>query len=495
MELKNINWISLELSRYCNLNCSYCYQGSEREKKHMPEKIAMRAISVLYENCSKSAPGLVFFGGEPLLNFELLKKCIAKCKEYELKGFPKASFLMTTNGILLNKKIAKYLKDNNVVYAISLDGVKNDHDRHRKDKGGNGSFSKIVRNIKEINSLDNSDGKTSFHIRSTITHDNKNYKALFELLKELQTINFSIQQAYLGEDDENSLEAYENHIDFRMEELIKALIKGERPYDLEMLNNFTKLYIPQYKHPFVCSAGVSLCSVDVNGDIQLCHRFFGTKEYILGNIMDEKIIIQDIENVPMKTESNPHCTNCKALAYCEGMCYHVRLHLEKDVDWKNLVLCKQKNLLFEKLSRAFEIIKEKNPHVLDMMIRKFLIDKKLNDTLIKHSISMNKEKTSVDVLNEEKKIYKQNAKYFKIEGDDGVLFNDFDIESGFIINKTSSDIWNLLDGKKTVKNIIEEVQQIFETVEKEKIEADVSSFIATIRELDFIDEVWCEKKI
>ncbi|MBQ3068075.1 MAG: radical SAM protein, partial [Oscillospiraceae bacterium] len=147
--------LTLALTEQCNLRCVYCaympkYLDKTYKLKHMAEDIAIKSIDIFMRAAKQNpSPSIGFYGGEPLLQFELIKKCVGYCKEKY--PFSKPSFDITTNGLLLdNENIVNFLIENEFTVAVSLDGPQDIHDKFRKDVNNKPSFEKIIKNLTQL---------------------------------------------------------------------------------------------------------------------------------------------------------------------------------------------------------------------------------------------------------------------------------------------------------------------------------------------------------
>jgi uncharacterized protein len=138
MTLSSVKYCALNLTHNCNLRCSYCYAGP-KIKKSMPLKTALKAIDFLAGQASGSCT-VTFFGGEPLLGFSLLKEIVT----YSIKTYKqKIIFRLSTNGTLLSPEIMQYIRKHDIVFALSIDGHKEQHDLCRSSDSQRGSYSDI----------------------------------------------------------------------------------------------------------------------------------------------------------------------------------------------------------------------------------------------------------------------------------------------------------------------------------------------------------------
>ena len=154
---KSLTQLTLVVSEACNLRCTYCMYGDHYPdfRKHstllMKSNTAKRSIDFFLERCKKDEPvSIGFYGGEPLINFDLIEFCLTYASQQYPSKHQHLGFTMTTNGTLLNSEAVDVLQEYNVMLAISLDGPKDIHDHNRIASDGSGSFNKIVRNLRYL---------------------------------------------------------------------------------------------------------------------------------------------------------------------------------------------------------------------------------------------------------------------------------------------------------------------------------------------------------
>ena len=173
---EHIKALCLHICHDCNLRCKYCFAGTGDYKGHrefMSEEVALKAIDFLIENSgNRKILETDFFGGEPLLNFDVVKKTVEYANEKAAKLGKKFLFTMTTNGVLLKGEIADWLNENMENVVLSLDGRQEIHDEVRKTVNGKGSFDVIIENFKNFVA---NRGDKSYYIRGTFTNKNLDF--------------------------------------------------------------------------------------------------------------------------------------------------------------------------------------------------------------------------------------------------------------------------------------------------------------------------------
>lgn len=178
---KKISAIILMVVQECNLRCVYCYGngGEYTNKGIMSEKTAFDSVDFLINNSDDEELFITFFGGEPLLNFKLIKEVVEYCKKREIDTRKKFRYSITTNGTLINKEIEEFLKDNKFIIQISIDGEKEKHNANRYDINGIGSYETVIKKTENLRK----DSLVS--ARATISSNNMGYVEIFEHLVSL----------------------------------------------------------------------------------------------------------------------------------------------------------------------------------------------------------------------------------------------------------------------------------------------------------------------
>ena len=168
--------LCLIIAEDCNLACKYCFAGGDYGNvKHekMSVEVAIKAVDFLLKTTPESNHYEIdFFGGEPLLNMETLREVTKYARNKEQEHNKKIKLTLTTNGILLTDDVITWLNDNNISIVLSLDGRKSVHDNMRPDKGGNGTFDRILPNFKKL--VDSRNGE-NYYLRGTYTKKNLDF--------------------------------------------------------------------------------------------------------------------------------------------------------------------------------------------------------------------------------------------------------------------------------------------------------------------------------
>jgi len=320
--------LCLHIAHDCNLKCVYCFaeEGEYHGKRSlMSSKVGKGAIDFIIANSAKRHNlEIDFFGGEPLMNFKVVKEIVEYGREQEKLHNKNFRFTLTTNGVLLNDDIIDYANKNMHNVVISLDGRKEVNDRMRPKAGGQGSYDTIVPKFKK---LAESRNQTDYYIRGTFTRQNLDFMEDVIHMADLGFKQISVEPV-VGEED--------NEYAIREEDIPKVLAEYERLaaelYERHKKGgkddfNFFHFNIDLSGGPCVakrlsgCGAGTEYLAVTPEGELFPCHQFVGLDEFKMGTVFEGVNAIELREefsncNVYAKEE----CKECWAKFYCSGGC-------------------------------------------------------------------------------------------------------------------------------------------------------------------------------
>lgn len=318
--------LCLHICHDCNLRCEYCFAGTgtfKGEREFMSEEVALKAIDFLIENSGdRKVLETDFFGGEPLMNFDVVKKTVEYANERAAKLGKKFLFTMTTNGVLLKGEIADWLNANMENVVLSLDGRKEVHDAVRKTVNGKGSFDVIIENFKNFVAKR---GNKSYYIRGTFTNKNLDFAKDVLFMADSGFKEISLEPVVL--DKEHKLAITEEMLPEIKEEykkLAREYIERRKKGNGFHFFHFT---IDLEGGPCLnkrvnaCGAGNEYFSVTPVGDIYPCHQFADKPEFYMGNVFEGKIneqIRAKFKNSSLFTREG--CKDCFAKYHCSGGC-------------------------------------------------------------------------------------------------------------------------------------------------------------------------------
>ncbi|MFZ7120868.1 MAG: thioether cross-link-forming SCIFF peptide maturase [Eubacteriaceae bacterium] len=336
--------LCLHVAHNCNLNCEYCFASKgdyNSGQSLMSEDVALTAMDYLVSNSGdKRNIEIDFFGGEPLMNFDVVKAAVAHGKELENKLEKKFYFTITTNGTLLDEEKNDFINEYMDNVVISIDGRREVHDSIRYDKQGKGTYDRIVplaqKLIKERN-------KKSYFVRGTYTSKNKEFSKDVMHLASLGFKQISIEpvvgsgsELFIKEDDvDDILNEYEKlAIDY-----LKCMEKG---YDFRFYHFNLDLYDGPciYKKVASCGAGFEYFAVSPEGNLYPCHQFVGQKEFIMGDVFEG--IIKEKLRQSFKGNNifaKEKCRDCWAKLYCSGGCHANAWYSNGNIYEPNEIAC------------------------------------------------------------------------------------------------------------------------------------------------------------
>ena len=318
--------LCLHIAHTCNLNCSYCFasQGHYHgERAVMSYEVGKRALDFLVENSgTRRNLEVDFFGGEPLLNFQVVKDLVKYARSIEKEKGKNFRFTLTTNGVLIDDDVIDFANKEMSNVVLSLDGRKEIHDRFRVDYAGKGSFDKIVPKFQKL--VTAREGK-NYYMRGTFTHANPDFLEDIKVMLDLGFNELSMEPVVCAAGDPSELtdedikivsEQYE-----KLAELMLERHKEGRPFTFYHYMIDLKGGPCIYKRISGCGSGTEYMAVTPWGDLYPCHQFVGDESYRLGDIYvgvtnKEKQAEFASCNVYAKEE----CRDCWAKLYCSGGC-------------------------------------------------------------------------------------------------------------------------------------------------------------------------------
>ncbi len=330
--------LCLHIAHDCNLACRYCFAGEGEYKGNrslMSFEIGKKALDFLVENSgSRRNLEVDFFGGEPLLNFDVVKKLVAYGREIEKVKDKHFRFTLTTNGVLLNDDIIEFANKEMDNVVLSIDGRKEVHDYMRPFKNGAGSYDLIIDKFKKVAETRN---QTKYYVRGTFTHNNLDFVEDVLSLADEGFEQISVEPVVADPGESYAIR----------EEDIPVICEGYDRLAKEMLKrkkegrgfNFFHYMIDLsggpcvYKRLSGCGSGTEYLAVTPWGDLYPCHQFVGEEQFCLGNV-DDGIVNTDMRdtfklcNVYAKKE----CRNCFAKYYCSGGCAANAYHCHGDIN-------------------------------------------------------------------------------------------------------------------------------------------------------------------
>lgn len=342
----SVKAICLNVAHTCNLSCEYCF--AKGGKYHGPDAImdietAKKAIDFLIANSGNHYNlDVDFFGGEPLMNWDVVKETVSYARSLEEKYNKHFNFTLTTNGMLLDDEKNEYLNDNMKNVVLSLDGRKEVHDEFRKTIGGKGSFDTVVPKFQEFVK---SRGDKEYYMRGTFTANNLDFTNDIKTYLDLGFKRTSLEPVVGNTDSPYALKEEDLPLLFDQYEKLADMM-------IETIDNNDEFIFYHYmidlengpcahKRLSGCGSGTEYMAVTPTGELYPCHQFVGNEDFILGNL-DQGIKRNDLVN-EFKTcncYSKEECKTCWANMYCSGGCAANNYNANGDINKIHEYSCK-----------------------------------------------------------------------------------------------------------------------------------------------------------
>lgn len=318
--------LCLHIAHTCNLNCSYCFASQGKyhgERALMSFEVGKRALDFLIENSgTRRNLEVDFFGGEPLMNFDVVKKLVEYARSIEKEKNKNFRFTLTTNGVLVDKDVIDFANREMSNVVLSLDGRKEVHDRYRVDYSGNGSWDKIVPKFQEFVKAR---GGKNYYMRGTFTHANPDFLEDIKTMLDLGFTELSMEPVVAAEGDPAALTEADKPIVLKQyEELARLMLKRDkegRPFTFYHYMIDLKGGPCIYKRISGCGSGTEYMAVTPWGDLYPCHQFVGDEKFKLGDIW------KGVDNTAVQNKfascnvyAREDCRDCWAKLYCSGGC-------------------------------------------------------------------------------------------------------------------------------------------------------------------------------
>ena len=364
--------LALHVAHDCNLRCLYCYGsggsfGGPRD--YMDEKTALRSIDFLLENAPVELQySIIFFGGEPLMNYDLIKKVTEYCRKKEKETGKVFNLGMTTNGTLLNDEMMEYFDKNGITIGISIDGPKEIHDQCRKCADGSGSFDSMFKNVEKL--LERRDGK----VTARITLTRKDLE-MHKITHEVENMGFKKVNVALVEADENTpfaihkedLEVINQEYKIIAEEMYNAIIERRKFYTnifyshLSMLHNKNIMF-------YNCGAGRRYMAVAPDGSLYLCHRFAGMENYKMGDVFNGILPGTQKNVINAHVDAREECQECWARYICGGGCFYNSVEKGGSLYKSPNFYCESYKCLFETSMYLYWKLNSYDPTIVERLL-------------------------------------------------------------------------------------------------------------------------------
>ena len=335
--------LCLHIAHDCNLACQYCFaeEGEYHGKRElMSYEVGKKALDFLVANSGNRRNLEVdFFGGEPLMNFQVVKDLVAYGRSLEKEHDKNFRFTLTTNGVLLDDDIMEFANKEMGNVVLSIDGRKEVHDRMRPFRQGAGSYDLIVPKFQKFAESRHQD---KYYVRGTFTHNNLDFSKDVLHLADLGFKQVSVEPVVAQDTDSYAIR--EEDLPQLMEEYENLALEMVRRHGTEDDFNFFHFMIDLEGGPCVakrlsgCGSGTEYLAVTPTGDLYPCHQFVGNTDFLMGNV-DDGVVNTDLrdEFKSCNVYAKEKCRECFARFYCSGGCaansynFHGDIHNAYDI--------------------------------------------------------------------------------------------------------------------------------------------------------------------
>ena len=318
--------LCLHVAHTCNLNCEYCFASQGKfhgERALMSFETGKAALDFLVANSgSRRNLEVDFFGGEPLMNFGVVKDLVKYARGIEKEAGKNFRFTLTTNGMLIDDDVIEFANRECSNVVLSLDGRREVHDRFRVDYAGRGSYDTIVPKFQR---LVKARGGKDYYMRGTFTHLNPDFLKDIETMLDLGFTELSMEPVVCAEGDPYALTKEDMPIVLEQyEKLAELLIKRRRegrPFTFYHYMIDLKGGPCVYKRISGCGSGTEYMAVTPWGDLYPCHQFVGEEKFRLGDVW-RGVTNKEIQNefASCNVYARDECADCWARLYCSGGC-------------------------------------------------------------------------------------------------------------------------------------------------------------------------------
>ena len=323
---KVVKALCLHVAHTCNLNCSYCFasQGKyQGDRALMSFEVGKQAFDFLIANSgTRRNLEVDFFGGEPLMNWDVVKRLVAYARSIEKEHGKNFRFTLTTNGMLIDDDVIDFANKEMSNVVLSLDGRPEINDHFRRDHAGRGSYETIVPKFQKL--VKAREGK-NYYVRGTFTHNNVDFTNDIFHMADLGFTELSMEPVVCPPDDpyaltEEDMPKILEQYEILAKEMLKRKKEG-RPFTFYHYMLDLKHGPCIYKRITGCGSGTEYMAVTPWGELYPCHQFVGDKKYSLGDIWNgvKNLEVQD-EFRSCNAYARPECNDCWAKLYCSGGC-------------------------------------------------------------------------------------------------------------------------------------------------------------------------------
>ena len=333
-----IKALCLLVAHTCNLQCSYCFasQGDFHGAQGlMSFETGKRALDFLVENSGfRRNLEVDFFGGEPLMNFRVIKELVAYARSIEKEKNKNFRFTLTTNGVGITDEVIEWANRECYNVVLSLDGRKEVNDRFRVDRGGRGSYDTIVPKFRKLVEARRGRG---YYMRGTFTHFNTDFtEDIFHMADDLGFRELSMEPVVTSPDSPSALTEEDLPVLFEQYEKLAADMLRRRAEGRPITFYHYMIDLSHgpciYKRVSGCGSGTEYLAVTAWGDLYPCHQFVGDPDFLMGSVWDGVTNTKQRDAFKLcNVYARPECQDCWAKFYCSGGCAANAYHATGDI--------------------------------------------------------------------------------------------------------------------------------------------------------------------
>lgn len=348
-----IKALCLHIAHDCNLRCKYCFASTgdfHGDREMMSSEIGKKALDLLIERSGNRVNlDVDFFGGEPLMNFEVVKEIVAYGRELENAYDKIFKFTLTTNGLALNDDVKEFLNKEMSNVVLSIDGRKEIHDNMRSTVNGKPSFDIIMPKVKAFVEARE---QSNYYVRGTFTRENLDFSKDILALADYGFEQISLEPVVTDENEPYSIK--KEHISQINNEYEKLAIEYLDRRKNGKWFNFFHFMIDLTGGPCLikrltgCGAGNEYIAITPKGDIYPCHQFVGIDEFKMGNVND--FIINNSIRMSFRNNNvlkKKKCVECWAKYYCSGGCAANAFKYSDDINTPYEIACQMEKKRIE----------------------------------------------------------------------------------------------------------------------------------------------------
>lgn len=318
--------LCLHVAHTCNLNCEYCFASQGKyhgDRAVMSFEVGKQALDFLMDHSgTRRNLEVDFFGGEPLMNWQVVKDLVAYARSVEKARGKNFRFTLTTNGMLIDDDVIDFANKEMHNVVLSLDGRKEVHDRFRVDYAGKGSWETIVPKFQK---LVKARGDGEYYMRGTFTHHNPDFLEDIKTMLELGFDKLSMEPVVCAPDDSSALTAEDMELVKSQYEDLARLMRRRRKEGRPFTFYHYMIDLTGgpcvYKRISGCGSGTEYMAVTPWGDLYPCHQFVGEEKFKLGDIW-HGVTAPEVQEefASCNVYARPECRECWARLYCAGGC-------------------------------------------------------------------------------------------------------------------------------------------------------------------------------